>query len=162
MFGLPNWLLVKGSAVLFVEGNAHADAATRITSLFVITMYRVWAASMPIIIFVQPAGCAIQYVHGSGGSCFHMGLVSFSMDLYDALTHILEGCFTGTNALIWMFQCQWSNPERYGLIQSVPNHYKAQIVQHDSYASFLYKHSKIYSAYKYYMTYCNVSMCLYI
>ena len=93
---------------------------------------------------------------------FPYGLVSFNMDLYDALTHIIQDCFTGTRALIWMFQCQWSNPERYGLIQSVPNHYKAHIVQHDSYASFLYKHSKIYSAYKYYMTYCNVSMCLYI
>ena len=30
------------------------------------------------------------------------------------LTHILQGCFTGTGAIIWLPQCQWSNPEGYG------------------------------------------------
>ena len=29
-------------------------------------------------------------------------------------THILQGYFTGTGAIIWLPQCQWSNPEWYG------------------------------------------------
>ena len=29
-------------------------------------------------------------------------------------THILQGYFTGTGAIIWLPQCQWSNPEGYG------------------------------------------------
>ena len=28
--------------------------------------------------------------------------------------HILQGYFTGTGAIIWLPQCQWSNPEGYG------------------------------------------------
>ena len=30
-------------------------------------------------------------------------------------THILQGYFTGTGAILWLPQCQWSNPEGYGL-----------------------------------------------
>ena len=30
-------------------------------------------------------------------------------------THILQGYFTGTGAIIWLPQCKWSNPEEYGL-----------------------------------------------
>ena len=30
------------------------------------------------------------------------------------LTHILQGYFTDTGAIIWLPQCQWSNPEGYG------------------------------------------------
>ena len=29
-------------------------------------------------------------------------------------THLLQSCFTDTGAIIWLPQCQWSNPERYG------------------------------------------------
>ena len=35
------------------------------------------------------------------------------INLY-GLRHILQGCFTGTGAIIWLPQCQWSNPEGYG------------------------------------------------
>ena len=31
-------------------------------------------------------------------------------------THILQGYFTGTGAITWLPQCQWSNPEKYGKI----------------------------------------------
>ena len=29
-------------------------------------------------------------------------------------THILQGCFTGTGAIIWLPQCQWTHPEGCG------------------------------------------------
>ena len=44
---------------------------------------------------------------------------SNSCDLYP---HTLQGCFTGTGAILWLPQCQWSNPERYILNQTIPNH----------------------------------------
>ena len=28
-------------------------------------------------------------------------------------THILQGYFTGTGAILWLPQCQWSDPEKY-------------------------------------------------
>ena len=31
-------------------------------------------------------------------------------------THILQGYFTGTGAIVWLPQCQWSNPEGYDLM----------------------------------------------
>ena len=31
-----------------------------------------------------------------------------------SITHILQGCFTGTGAIIWLPQCQWNNPEYMG------------------------------------------------
>ena len=34
--------------------------------------------------------------------------------LLTSVTHILQGCFTGAGAIIWLPQCQWSNPEGYG------------------------------------------------
>ena len=33
----------------------------------------------------------------------------------NTLLEILQGCFTGTGAIIWLPQCLWSNPEVYGL-----------------------------------------------
>ena len=35
------------------------------------------------------------------------------------LTHILQGYITGTEAIIWLPQCQCSNPEGYGQIISM-------------------------------------------
>ena len=32
----------------------------------------------------------------------------------DSFTHILQGYFTGTGAIVWLPQCLWSNPEEYG------------------------------------------------
>ena len=41
-----------------------------------------------------------------------------SCDLFHSFNYILQGCFTGTGAIIWLTQCQWSNPEGCG---SYPN-----------------------------------------
>ena len=45
----------------------------------------------------------------------------FSEDQCVLFSHILQDCFIGTGAIFWLPQCQWSNPERYGLNQPVPN-----------------------------------------
>ena len=34
-------------------------------------------------------------------------------------THILQGCITGTWAIIWLPQCQWCNPEGHGLFDDI-------------------------------------------
>ena len=39
---------------------------------------------------------------------------SVLIGLYGGFTHILQGYFTGTGAIIWLPQCQWSNPEGHG------------------------------------------------
>ena len=39
---------------------------------------------------------------------------------------ILQDYFTGTGAILWLPQCQWSNPERYGWNQPILNHNSAQ------------------------------------
>ena len=48
------------------------------------------------------------YAHGSCCVvfCWNLVLVDF--------THILQGYITGTGAIIWLPQCQWSNPDAYG------------------------------------------------
>ena len=38
----------------------------------------------------------------------------FLLWFVNSFTHILQGYFTGTGAIIWLPQCQWSNPEGYG------------------------------------------------
>ena len=39
--------------------------------------------------------------------------VVMEVDSCDLFTHILQGYFTGTGAITWLPQCQWSNPEGY-------------------------------------------------
>ena len=39
-------------------------------------------------------------------------------------TNNLQGCFTGTGAILWLPQCQWSNPEGYGKSHLKLNHNK--------------------------------------
>ena len=39
---------------------------------------------------------------------------SLTTNSYDVFTHILQGRFTGTGAIIWLPQCQWNDPEGYG------------------------------------------------
>ena len=41
-------------------------------------------------------------------------IFSLLVELSDLFTHIFQGCFTGTGAIIWLPQYQWSNPEGYG------------------------------------------------
>ena len=50
----------------------------------------------------------------------------------DALTHILQGSFTGTGAILWLPQCQWGNPEGYG---KTDHHYSK--TNHDSWVYLL-------------------------
>ena len=35
------------------------------------------------------------------------------------LTHILQGYYIGTRAIIWLVKCQWSNPEEYRSMHNV-------------------------------------------
>ena len=93
--------------------------------------------------------------------CF-VFLSNILMDLHAAFTHILQDYFTGTVAIIWLPQCQWSNPEIYGLNQSsLPYHKKTQqITNHMHYSwdildintsrwkHFTFDHFSIYSAQK--------------
>ena len=54
-----------------------------------------------------------------------------SQHLCKLFTHIIQGCFTGNGAIIWLPHCLWSNPELYGSIQLVPYDNKArQSVNH--------------------------------
>ena len=55
----------------------------------------------------------INYAHGFAGLCivaYHQSL----MDARDEFTHIFQGCFTGTGAIVRLPQCQWSYPDHYG------------------------------------------------
>ena len=42
------------------------------------------------------------------------------MDSYELFYHYVQGCFTGTGAITWLPQCQWSHPEGYGWNWSAP------------------------------------------
>ena len=53
-------------------------------------------------------GCSNNYAHD-------VLFLHFSeVQLLVHFTHVLQGCFTGTGAIIWLPQCQWSNPEVCG------------------------------------------------
>ena len=49
-------------------------------------------------------------------SCF---VVFCCGSVTNVFNRILQGCFTGTGAIIGLPQCQWSNPEGYGLIYHI-------------------------------------------
>ena len=42
------------------------------------------------------------------------------MDSCELSTHILRGCFTGTGAILWLPQCQWSNRKVKGILPKGP------------------------------------------
>ena len=46
----------------------------------------------------------------------------FLTDSCDFVTHIIQGCLTGTGAIMWLPQCLWGNPERYGWNLLAPKH----------------------------------------
>ena len=58
------------------------------------------------------------------------------IDLCDLFAHILQGCFTGIGAIIWLPQCQWSNPEWYGWNLPAPNHNKTQQIMNHVHISW--------------------------
>ena len=72
----------------------------------------------------------IQYVHSCVVVCYALFCcgytISFCWIYVVYLIHILQGCFTGTGAIIWLPQCQWSNPEGYVWNQAKSNQNQPQ------------------------------------
>ena len=69
-----------------------------------------------VIFFVQSAYGRNDISHIQTASLCFFSLWLFHhtwVDSWDPLTHILQGYFTGTGAVIWLPQCQWHNPEEY-------------------------------------------------
>ena len=80
------------------------------------------------IVIVYP----IEYAHIV--LCFvflqlHYRFVVYSHNL---LTYIHQGYFPGSGAIVWLAQCQWSNPEEYGWSQLLPNH----TIDHEPYSAY--------------------------
>ena len=48
-------------------------------------------------------------------SCTKPTILSYHSRFMWFIIHIFQPCFTGTRDIIWLHQCQWSNPEAYGL-----------------------------------------------
>ena len=44
--------------------------------------------------------------------------------IWSVYLYILQGCFTGTGAIIWFPQCLWSNPKGHGWNWLILNHNK--------------------------------------
>ena len=59
----------------------------------------------------KPAVTSQKYAHAWFALCWGYVLMD--------LTHILQGHFTGTGAIIWLPQYQWNNPEQYGWIDYI-------------------------------------------
>ena len=72
-----------------------------------------------------------KYTHGFVVLCFVVVMQSFIMNSHEVFTHIHQGCFAGTGAIVRLPQCQWSKPDGYGKIsQSITTtkHSKAKTV----------------------------------
>ena len=54
------------------------------------------------------------HMHGFHWLYFVVVVFSFLADKCDTCAHISQGCFTGSGAIIWLPQCQWSNREENG------------------------------------------------
>ena len=80
-----------------------------------------WSRSMSPYDVIRP-----QWVKMSTLVWFLWVVLLFLMDLDVAFTHIIQGCFTGTGAIIWLPQCLWGNPEWYGYNKHTPNHNTTQ------------------------------------
>ena len=57
--------------------------------------------------------CVYVCLRASVRACACVCVLALQVDSCDVLAHILQGCFTGTGAII---KCQWRNPEGYGKI----------------------------------------------
>ena len=88
-----------------LRGQPHTD---KVSSVWIISR---WVSSKQIslqlgfTVRVHPR--AIHMVHALLYIVFCYGCVMTD------LTHILQGYFTGTGAILGLPQCQWSNPEEY-------------------------------------------------
>ena len=58
---------------------------------------------------------AICRVHPKNYVTWFMMCCFCFVSVLSDFTHILQGYFTGTGAIKWLPQCQWSNPEEYGV-----------------------------------------------
>ena len=57
-----------------------------------------------------------KYAHGFVVLCFVVVMQSFIMNSHEVFTHIHQGCFAGTGAIVRLPQCQRSKPDGYGKI----------------------------------------------
>ena len=56
-----------------------------------------------------------KYTHGFVVIFLFVSVIFYFIgDICDVFTCILQGYFTGTGAIIWLPQCQWSKLEEYG------------------------------------------------
>ena len=72
-----------------------------------------------------------KYAHGFVVLCFIVVMQSFIMNSHEVFTHIHQGCFAGTGAIVRLLQCQWSKPDGYGKISqciTTTKHSKAKSV----------------------------------
>ena len=74
-----------------------------------------------IIVFSPPRVHPIKYAHTDVVLCF---VVVILLALGRFVYCNIQGFFTGTGAIIWLPQCQWSYTEGYVLNQPVSNHAK--------------------------------------
>ena len=72
---------------------------------------------------------------------FVVHISSAAGDWCDFFTLIFQACFTGTGAIMWLPQCQWSNPEKYGKNRPLANNNTAGNTLHNYwYALYLGTH----------------------
>ena len=72
-----------------------------------------------------------KFAHGFVVLCFVVVMQSFIMNSHEVFTHIHQGCFAGTGAIVRLPQCQWSKPDGYGKISqciTTTKHSKAKTV----------------------------------
>ena len=72
-----------------------------------------------------------NYAHGFVVLCFVVVMQSFIMNSHEIFSHIHQGCFAGTGAIVRLPQCQWSKPDGYGKISqciTTTKHSKAKTV----------------------------------
>ena len=90
-----------------------------------------------------------KYAHGFVVLCFVVVMQSFIMNSHEVFSHIHQGCFAGTGAIVRLPQCQWSKPDGYGKIRqciTTTKHSKAITV-----CIFL----GIYCTFNFHLRYCN-------
>ena len=81
--------------------------------------------NLPITVYPK------KYAHGFVVLYFVVVKQSFIMNSHEVFTHIHQGCFAGTGAIVRLPQCQWSKPDGYGKISqclTTTKHSKAKTV----------------------------------
>ena len=93
-----------GTQLKWIPKEGLTISICKITSFKITStsLSRHWVKTMPEYI------PWIMHMFNFAWMCFCCNLVSIRF------THILQGCSTGTGAIIGLPQCWWSNPEDYG------------------------------------------------